>query len=269
MSNEGNFHLQEKIQLCENVYQYYFVEADKSTVDNIFVFVDGDRKKALILDTIFPPNANVVKKDLEENGIQPEVIVISHYHPDHSGGLSIFEGCRIYASSFYETNYENCCWWRRDLKFIKPTNLLKNMDSFNFGPSRFSFFESPGHSQCSLLTLVNNEFLHIGDLLMFDADGRINLPYISVGGSFSKHIRSLEYLKTIKYKFMLIPHGPVFKDDDQAKVAEHIDNYIYYLDRVLNFKGTLPLEACLKNPISSYSHTEYHDNNLLQFMMES
>ena len=60
---------------------------------NIFVLVA--EKKALIIDTAYPTHAKQVKDDLEKNGIKPEKVIISHFHPDHAGGSSVFGECEI------------------------------------------------------------------------------------------------------------------------------------------------------------------------------
>jgi len=109
--------------------------------------------------------------------------------------------------------------------------------------------------------------VHIGDLLMFDEDGKINIPYIATGGGFKKYIETLETLKTIPCNTVLIPHSnnPITRE----KMLEAIDNYTFYLKKVLNSKGNLPFNICLKENISAYAHPEFHDTNLIQLMMES
>jgi glyoxylase-like metal-dependent hydrolase (beta-lactamase superfamily II) len=257
----------EKTAIRENLYRYYFVENDGAAIHNIFVCVDntGDSPKALVLDTAFPEYAEMVKKDLETNGIKPGIIVLSHHHPDHAGGCSVFPGIPIYASRHYEANYENCIRWKPDLTFIRPTHTLKDGDTMSFGAFQLKFMEAPGHSRCSLMTLINDDVLHIGDLLMYDAGPILNLPYISMGGSYKQYIDTLQLLKTIEYKTMLIAHGTA--TDDRSMITDAIDDYIYYLEKVLDTKGTLPLPSCLKKNMSSYAHPEYHDNNLFQLMM--
>ena len=249
----------EKIKVKDHFYQYYFFD-DNGEPNSIFAAVDETGKKALILDTAFPGSAEKVRKDLADQGIQPEIVVLSHYHPDHSAGLTAFKDCRIYAGEFYEDNYENCRRWSPDLTFIRPTHTLKNGDTLFFGTFRFKFFHAPGHSRCMMLTLID-DVLYIGDLLMFGEDDKLCLPYISLGGSYNEYIESLERIKTLDYKLLILAHGHFLTDKD--KINNRIDDYLYYLNRVKDSMGTLPLAVCLKNDISTYLHTEYHDNNLM------
>ena len=255
----------EKIKIRDNLFQYLFKEDDNGEPNSLFVCIDDTRKKALILDTAFERLAKIVKKDLDEQAIQPEVVILSHYHPDHAAGTPVFKGCRIYASEFYEDNYGNCQRWNPNLTFIRPTDLIKDGDSLTFGSFQLKFFHAPGHSQCTVLTLINEDVLYIADLLMFSEDDALSLPYISMGGSFKEHIRSLEKIKTMDYNILICAHGHLLTD--KGKITGAIDDWLYYLTRVSDSMGTLPLAVCLKNDIASYAHTEYHDNNLMYLMV--
>jgi hydroxyacylglutathione hydrolase len=254
-----------KIKIRENLFQYHFPEDDNGEPNSIYVAIADHRKKALILDTAFRNCAESVKKDLEEQGIEPEIVVLSHYHPDHAGGTPVFKDCRLYASEYYPDNYENCQRWRPDLTFIPPTDLIKDGDTLTFGSFNFRFIYAPGHSKCTVLTLINEDVLHIGDLLMRSTDDMLTLPYISMGGSFNEHIRSLEKIKTLDYNLLAFGHGHL--SGDKEKIAAMIDDSLYYLNRVSDSMGTLPLAVCLKNDISAYAHTDYHDNNLMYLMI--
>jgi glyoxylase-like metal-dependent hydrolase (beta-lactamase superfamily II) len=255
----------EKIKIRDNFFQYFFKEDDSGEPNSLFVCIDDAGKKALILDTAFERLAGKVKKDLEEQGIKPGIVILSHYHPDHAAGTSVFKDCRIYASEFYEDNYGNCQRWNPNDTFISPTDLIKDGDSLTFGSFQLKFRHAPGHSQCSVLTLINEDVLYIGDLLMFSEDDTLTLPYISMGGSFKEHSQSLEKIKTMDYNILICAHGHFLTD--KGKITEAIDDWLYYLNRVSDSMGTLPLAVCLKKDIAAYAHTEYHDNNLMYLMM--
>jgi len=69
-----------KIKIRDNLFQYLFKEDDNGEPNSLFVCIDDTRKKALILDTAFERLAKIVKKDLDEQAIQPELVILSHYH---------------------------------------------------------------------------------------------------------------------------------------------------------------------------------------------
>lgn len=264
MNDKQPHHLFEKFEVKKDLYQYYFIE--KGTEPNsIFVLLDTQRHKALVLDTALPDAATSVKNDLDSLGIQAEMVIISHFHPDHSGGAIAFKNLPMYASRHYEYNFENCKRWRPDLIFTRPTHLLKDKDTLIFGPFRLEFTEAPGHSQCGFIIRIDDDVLHAGDLLMFDTNSRPTLPYISMGGGFPEHIRCLEQLKSMNFKTLIVPHSHILTD--KTKIIDTIDDYLHYLKRTFHSKGTLPLSVCLKKSPQHYAHTDFHDNNLLHLMM--
>jgi len=255
-----------KIKIRDNLYQYFFIEEDGESPNSIFVCINEENKKALLIDTAYAEFSQKVKKDLAENDIEPEILILSHYHPDHTAGCTVFSGCPIYAGPYYENNYENCKVWRPDLTFVRPTHFIKDGDSLTFGSFHLKFIYAPGHSKCMLMTLINDDVLHAGDLLMFDAEDKPTLPYVSTGGSFKEHIDSLECLKRMDYNSMVVPHGHIL--NDKEKIKENIDDRVYYLKRVLSSNGTLPLTDCLRNDLPGYANPEFHDTNLIQLMAE-
>jgi glyoxylase-like metal-dependent hydrolase (beta-lactamase superfamily II) len=257
----------EKIEIRENLYQYYFdVEGDDSP-NSIFTCINQKHGKALILDTAYPEYAEKVKADLADAGLETETVIISHYHPDHTAGAVVFNGCRIYASRLYEDNHFNCQRWKPEYTYVKPTHLLNSGDRLSFGSFEISFVHAPGHSKCLMMSHINNDVLHVSDLMMFNSDHKPTLPYVSMGGSFKQHIASLERLKTMDYKTLLINHG--YPMDDKAAIEEDIDRRIYYLQRVVSSNGTLPVAACLKTDISDYANPEFHDSNIVQLTLEA
>lgn len=258
MNNNINM---EKISLSENLFQYLFLKDKNGELNSIYVCINNENKKALVLDTAFQELAREVRIDLDDQGIKPEIVILSHYHPDHTAGVQAFKDCQIYCSEFYQNNFENCQRWSPDLTFIPPNHVMKDGDTLNFGSTHFKFYSAPGHSQCSILTLINNNILHIGDLLMFSADGRLTLPYLSIDGDFKEYMNSLEKVKSIQFNTLVLPHGRVL--NNKEKINHFIDECLHYLSRVLTSKGTLPLSLCLKNNISNYTHTEFHENNLM------
>jgi glyoxylase-like metal-dependent hydrolase (beta-lactamase superfamily II) len=258
--------IMEKNKIRENLYQYYFAATGDDGANSIFACIDEKRQKALLIDTAYPEYAERVKADLAVHGIQPEIVVISHFHPDHTAGCSVFAGCRIYASNNYETNYFNCTHWEPQYNYIHPTHLLADGDQLVFGAFEITFIYAPGHSKCSLMAFINHDVLHVGDLLMFNKEDKPTLPYISMFGSFAEHIASLKQLKTINYTTLIMAHGHPVNGKESA--LEQIDQRLFYLEKLATSNGEIKLEACLKNNLSYYANPEFHENNLLQLMIE-
>ncbi len=247
-----------KTKVIENLYLYEFIDEDAILPDTITVMVQGSR--ALLIDTAYPEYAEHVKKDLEEQGISVEIIILSHYHSDHVSGCAVFTPCEIYAGEHFEHSYNNCRIWEPGYTYVKPQHLIKDGDSLSFGDFELEFLYAPGHSPCGVITKITERIVHIGDLIMMSKNNRAVLPFIADGGNFAGHIQSLELLKKIEPEIVVVPHGG--RIENKENIEKEIEDRIYYLEQTSSAMGTLPLPACLKENISAYDHLEFHDTNL-------
>jgi glyoxylase-like metal-dependent hydrolase (beta-lactamase superfamily II) len=242
------------------IYLYTFIYHDDRHSHTITAIIQD--RQALIIDPSYPEYAAQVKQDLETQGIIPKVIVLSHYHPDHVSGCTVFSGCDIYASEYYTSNYGNCQVWEPDFTYSRPNKLIKNGDSLLFGKVELKFFHAPGHSKCSLITAINGEVFHIGDLIMITWDRKNSLPYIADGGGFEGHIKSLQLLIELDPEAAIIPHGGWV--DNKSMIKSLVEDRLFYLEKTLGSQGSLPLERCLKHDYSWYDQLEFHDFNLVR-----
>lgn len=243
---------------------------------NLYTFTDQDGKhantvtaviqdgRALVIDPSYPEFAERVKQDLEAQGIAPEIVVISHYHPDHVSGCVAFPGCDIYASEFYLPNYDNCRVWEPNLTFTRANKLIKDGDSLSFGKVRLKFLHAPGHSKCSLITEMPGKVIHIGDLVMITWERKNSLPYIADGGDFEGHIKSLRRILELDPEAVIIPHGGWV--DNKNRINSLVEDRLFYLEKTLESQGSLPLEKCLKNDKSWYDDLDFHDFNLVRLI---
>lgn len=251
-----------KIKISDNLFLYNFTNEDAKLPDTITVATDGAR--ALVIDTAYPEYAEKVKLDLSAQGIPVKTIILSHYHSDHVGGCPVFSDSEIYASEFYEQNYNNCRVWEPGLTYLQPQHLLKDGETLVFGDFNLEFLHAPGHSECSIITRLTPRIIHVGDLIMITRESKAALPFIGDGGDFAKHIASLELVRKLNPDILLVPHGG--RIDNKEEIEKMIDDRIFYLEKTSATMGTLPLPACLLNDISTYDHLEFHDTNLLRLL---
>ncbi len=251
-----------KTTVTDAITLYTFTDKEAKHADTISVIVQDNQ--ALLIDVAYPEYAERVAVDLQEQGIIPEVVVLSHYHPDHVSGLVVFPQCEIYADEHYVYNYGNCKIWAPDFIYIKPKFFIQEGDGMSFGKFNLEFYRAPGHCRCGVIASITEDILHTGDIIMITRDGKNSLPYITDGGSFEDHIRSLELIKKLDPETILVPHGGMIKGKET--IADLVEERLYYLHKTFESKGQLPLQQCLPKDVSTYEHLEFHDLNLIRLL---
>lgn len=245
------------------IYQYQFLEGEGNSLEALNITVIVDDKSALIIDTAYSKFAKKVKDDLANKEITPEIVVISHYHPDHIDGTKEFKGCQFIGSKFYKYNLENCEMWFPDSQYIKPNVLIEDDETIEFANHKLKFIHTPGHSKCSITIIINDEIMYVGDLAMKNEDGKVTIPYVCQDGTFEEHIDSLQRILNLDCNIMLVGHGDYIEGKDEIKNT--IEDRMYYLEKVKESKGKLRLEDCLKYDISKYCFLDLHDRNIQHF----
>jgi glyoxylase-like metal-dependent hydrolase (beta-lactamase superfamily II) len=140
----------------------------------------------ILIDTGSPDNISELENDLKELGLIPDdidIVILTHNHWDHTGGIILFLDSEFYGS---------------ELDFGK--NLK---DIHKLGISEFKIIETPGHSRGGVCILYK-DVLFSGDTLFHRGTiGRTDLP-----GSDEKQMQeSLKKLNKIKYKILAPGHG--------------------------------------------------------------
>jgi len=92
-----------KTSIKENILFYQFDNNSEKTNFNINITAVVDGNKALLIDTGYEEQAKLVKEDLMKDNISVEIVVLSHYHPDHVNGCKVFKGCSFIGSKFLNT----------------------------------------------------------------------------------------------------------------------------------------------------------------------
>jgi glyoxylase-like metal-dependent hydrolase (beta-lactamase superfamily II) len=246
-------------KINDRIEQFVFSEEDNDLEINITAIYH--KNKVLLIDAGYVTQALAVKKYLDEKNIEVTNIVLTHYHPDHAAGANVFEKAKLSCSVHYEENYINCNErWHPSHAYRKPDETIKDRDEIIFGETFLVFHEAPGHSECSLIILINNQILHVGDLIMTDAYGCSALPYISIGGSFEEHIESLEMIQLMAPNQLLLSHGaPIISKSD---IKEAIKKRLFYLESVIKTQGKKDLEDLLIGGTNAWCLTKWHPYNL-------
>lgn len=168
-------------------------------------------KRAAVVD----PGGDLplVLRAIEETGVVPEKIVLTHGHIDHTGaaaelkerlGVAI-EGPHSADRPLLERLAETGRGYGIPARPVTPDRWLEEGDEVTIGELAFEVLHCPGHSPGSVV-LVSREqpFAIVGDVLFRGSIGRTDLP----GGDHAALIRAI--------KEKLLPLG-----DDIAFLCGH------------------------------------------------
>ncbi len=245
-----------RIVLNEHIEQFVFKDYRNPSLNVNITLLHFDGK-AMLIDTGYRFQAEIVASFLEDRKIEVTEVLLTHYHPDHSAGISVFQPQKIYCSEHYHENFKRCSEeWDTETHYMRPTHTLKDQEVLFFGPHRLKVINSGSHSEDSIMIEINNRYLVVGDLIMRDVHHKTTYPYISIDGDISGYLYSLKLLKEINNPVLLLAHGIPIEEEPQIK--EVINDHLTY------FKG---LEAYKENteneiPKFNWSFERWHNSNL-------
>lgn len=143
-----------------------------------------------VIDPGFTP-AVIISK-LEELGLVPTHILLTHAHDDHTGGVMALKN-----------RYNALVAVGRDdayrLKF-KPDILLEDNDTVESQGLAVKVVATPGHTEGGVCYIAGEQ-LFSGDTLFCDDIGRTDLP----GGDFDRLLVSLQKLKSLGGDYSVWP----------------------------------------------------------------
>lgn len=149
----------------------------------IWCLANSEDGKALIVD---PGQADPVLRHLEAEGLTLDTILVTHHHPDHTGGVgklaSLNPDCRILGPS--------------DSPFKGVTEGVTAGDSVTWKNLSFTVFQVPGHTLDHIAFYTDSEVngrqvLFCGDTLFVCGCGRL------FEGSPEQMKQSLESLRQL------------------------------------------------------------------------
>ena len=166
---------------------------------NMYVCIEDEQ--ALIID---PFKSKTVKNRLFENGVKKVIIILTHEHIDHISGANYYEEfdsivyageeCKIivekdlrklkvqFASIFIMAAKKEKLKVSNFLKTIygiKIDRTLSDGEKIEFGKHLLTVRKAPGHSQGSIIVIVDGLTVFTGASLFSDREVVTNLP----GGS--------------------------------------------------------------------------------------
>ena len=231
-----------KIMLEEQMVLYSFPSDKPERLGhNVYILKDGQR--ALAIDTGYQQHFQQVIDDLASEGVTIVKVVPSHFHTDSVDGVFLLNKPRIYgnehAKATLMVNYDE-----EDVLILAPKKVLTNNAIIEFGGFKLRLISAPGHTDCSVLININDQYLHVGGLYMQTDQGEAVLPYVKKSG-VSGHIRSLSVIAKSKYSHYLLAHGP--SPTTLALMESGIKERVTYLTALRSSHYKCTLEEALKD----------------------
>ena len=244
----------DRLQIAERIVQYRFPpESGKQYGFNITALLDEDKKRALLIDTAYEEQAAAVHAALAARGIELEGVIVSHFHPDHVTGLKVLPRRTIYGSARHDETLRHYAD-DEERRVFTPTDAVSGKTRFTFGRLKLAFRLAPGHSPCSMYTLIGERFLHVADNIMTSNTGQDILPWAAYD-LIQDHIESLEALRELGSRTLLLSHGIVLGDD--RSIREAIANRVTYSRAVLASEGKGSYEEAVEGCTCDFLHKEW------------
>ena len=243
-----------KHRIAEDLLVYRFAPMEgKHYGFSICALLDPDSSDVLLIDTAYEEQSQQVAEDLEGQGKHVTQVVLSHYHPDHILGLDALGEVYVYGSPRCQETLGQYSKEDNAQRFA-PSVEVDEEEAWTFGKRTLRFVLAPGHSACSMYTLIDNAYVHVADNVMTSNEGQDILPW-ACWELIEAHIESLQTLREFSSRTFLLSHGIEIQDAVQAEAA--IDNRITYFQNVLAGKGKMEFEDAVKGCTCDFLHKEW------------
>lgn len=149
---------------------------------NCYLVYKDNTKETLVVDPA--DKVEKISQALEESGLKPVAILLTHGHFDHIGaveGLKKKYGCKIYCLDG-EKEVLECADYNLSAMFsnsftITPDVLLKDGEELSLGGFVIQVIATPGHTKGSCCYYFpEDRFLISGDTLFEGSVGRTDFP---------------------------------------------------------------------------------------------
>ena len=157
-----------------------------------YLLICRETRATAIIDTGASPE--VIIKKIRALGVKPEMILLTHTHPDHAGGLSQLD--RAFGCATWVDKIEPRPSGSRDLRAIEEG------DSIMLGKLKIETIPTRGHTLGGISFKINQSVIS-GDAIFAGSMGRANSSWEGLFGSVTQN------LLTLPNNTRLYPgHGP-------------------------------------------------------------
>ena len=232
------------LSVADGIRQYRFPPHEGQKFGfNILALLDEVERTSWLIDTAYEAEASEARGHLEADAYRVTAAILSHFHPDHTDGLKALPDIEVLGSPRAEETL-SMFGERTEWEHLLPTRAVGESDVVRFGPFELRFLPAPGHSDCSLYTLINDDYVHVADNVMTSNEGQDILPWAPFE-EIEAHVQSLELLRTLQSRTALLSHGVTI--EDVPVLNEAISNRIAYFRAVLDGHGRINIDQATAN----------------------
>ena len=175
--------------------------------------------------------ADTILKYLDEKGLTPEAILLTHGHFDHALGVKTLRdatGATVWVGAADESLLylpeRNCAdlFFPKDFDYpsVHADRLIKTGDEIRLGANTFRVTETPGHTEGSVI-FDTGEYLFTGDTLFANGFGRTDL----YGGNMTALLTSLRKIQALSgERKVRTGHG---NSSTLSKERKNIEDILY------------------------------------------
>lgn len=245
-------------EISSNLQQFSFPSQKNQIVDFNVYFIHS-KKSACLIDSGLKEHGGEIKEYFTQNKIETDSIIFSHYHSDHISGYTQLPKCKVFGSSLYSEMLLSYNDLPDPDKFIPCVNI-KEQPNLNAGGFETQLIETPSHSPCSIITIIDNKYLHLGDIIINSENGKPVLP-LACYELIDNYIKTLNILEQYTHLHWLLGHGFIDQSVD-AKLSAVRDRK-QYLQNIKNTNGDITNTQALAGCFSDFQNLHWHDYNLL------
>ncbi len=175
-----------------------------------------------------------IKKIIEEKGIKPTYLILTHHHADHTGGarfLKEYFNLKVISSKIEKVFIENPILEPIYLslganpkktflsKWIKAEEVSVDFDEFSLEiPKDIQLLDLSGHS-IGMLGVKAKNFIYASDSFFSkEILDKYIIPYFH---NFDKFLEKLEFLKNLDFDYILPSHGNLLTKMESIDVINY------------------------------------------------
>jgi glyoxylase-like metal-dependent hydrolase (beta-lactamase superfamily II) len=245
-----------KTRIADNILCYNFPFPGQPRVDvNVFVLVNG--KRAIIIDPSFKPCFQEVSADLASGGVTVSNVIVSHFHADHCESVPDVPGADVWGASNYRDSLTELPPEEvRGYVVTKPVSFdrLYSIEGFSV-----MFHCGAGHAPCGILTIIENRYVQVNDLINTNHAGTPITPLIM--DKIDSFRGSLLFLKD-RAETLLMPHGSY---GSRVEAQMDIEMRLRYLDRLEREGRRMRIDDFEAENGINLDYKEFHESNVARF----